>query len=184
MAETMVRMGELAVSAVAGADLVSLGLGSCIGLVLLDRRAAVAGLAHVVLPAVIGNDRGAPGKFADTAVDALVAGMEPLGARRARLEAVLVGGASMFASASAGMDVGQRNDAAVRAELAKQRIPILAADTGGKRGRTVRVALASGRVISRAAGAAEEELSAGWRGHDGTGRTHTPLRGSGIGAHR
>ena len=101
MAETMVRMGELAVSAVAGADLVSLGLGSCIGLVLLDRRAAVAGLAHVVLPAAIGTDRSAPGKFADTAVDALVAAMEPLGARRTRLEAVLVGGASMFASASA-----------------------------------------------------------------------------------
>lgn len=185
MAETMVRMGEFAVSAVAGADLVSLGLGSCIGLVLLDRRAAVAGLAHVVLPAAIGTDRSAPGKFADTAVDALVAAMEPLGARRTRLEAVIVGGASMFASASAGLEVGQRNDAAVREELAKQRIPIAAADTGGKRGRTVRVILAGGRVTSRAAGAAEEELCVGWRGHAGTGRTHAPLlRSVGTGVAR
>jgi chemotaxis protein CheD len=182
MAETMVRMGEYAVSAVAGEVLVSLGLGSCIGLVLLDRRAAVAGLAHVVLPAAIGTDRGAPGKFADTAVDALVAAMEPLGARQTRLEAVLVGGASMFATASAGLDVGQRNDAAVRAELAKQRIPVAAADTGGKRGRTVRVVLASGRVTSRAAGAAEEQLCAGWRGHAGEGRTHAPLRAVAGGA--
>ena len=36
----------------------------------------------------------------------------------------------------AGMDVGQRNDAAVRAELARLRIPIAAAETGGARGRT------------------------------------------------
>ena len=50
MAETMVRMGELAASAVAGDVLVSLGLGSCIGLALVDRRHGVAGLAHVVLP--------------------------------------------------------------------------------------------------------------------------------------
>ena len=48
MAETMVRMGEYASSARAGDVLVSLGLGSCIGLALLDRRATVAGLAHVM----------------------------------------------------------------------------------------------------------------------------------------
>ena len=36
VAETMVRMGEYAASAAAGDILVSLGLGSCIGLALLD----------------------------------------------------------------------------------------------------------------------------------------------------
>ena len=51
MAEIMVRMGEFACPRTAGDVLVSLGLGSCIGLALIDRRAAVAGLAHVVLPA-------------------------------------------------------------------------------------------------------------------------------------
>ena len=50
MSDTMVRMGELAASKTAGDMLVTLGLGSCIGLVLLDRRMGVAGLAHVVLP--------------------------------------------------------------------------------------------------------------------------------------
>src|SRR5215212_1048100 len=104
MAETMVRMGEYAVSHDAREVLVSLGLGSCIGLVLLDRRAAVAGLAHVVLPTA--GER-TPGKFADTAVAALIAGMEPLGARHARLDAVLVGGASMFATSEASLEVGE-----------------------------------------------------------------------------
>ena len=119
--------------------LVSLGLGSCIGLALLDRRAAVAGLAHVVLPAAEGR-AGAPGKFADTAVPALLDAV--LGARRAAHRA---GGRArrrrehVLARRGSGMEVGQRNDAAVRAELARLRIPVAATETGGSRGRTIRV---------------------------------------------
>lgn len=157
MAETMVRMGEYAFSGSAGDMLVSLGLGSCIGLALLDRRAAVAGLAHVVLPAAEGRD-GAPGKFADTAVPVLLDAVVGLGARRMRVEAVLVGGASMFSFGGNGLEVGQRNDAAVREALAKLRIPIVAADTGGAKGRTVRVRVETGLVTSKAAGEAELEL--------------------------
>src|SRR5215207_9664103 len=136
-AETMVRMGEFATSAAIGHELVSLGLGSCIGLALVDKRAAVAGLAHVVLPSADGRD-GSPGKFADTAVEALVTDLLELGARRISLEAVLVGGASMFKfGGGGGMEVGLRNDEAIRAELARLRIRIAATDTGGARGRTI-----------------------------------------------
>ena len=157
-AETMVRMGEFACSAVAGHVLVSLGLGSCIGLALVDKRAAVAGLAHVVLPAAEGRT-GSPGKFADTAVEALIAELVGLGARRIALEAVLVGGASMFKlGGGSGMEVGQRNDEAVRAELARLRIPVAATDTGGSRGRTIRVTVGSQAVTSRAAGDQEVAL--------------------------
>jgi chemotaxis protein CheD len=157
MAETMVRMGEYAFSATAGDMLVSLGLGSCIGLALLDRRAAVAGLAHVVLPAAEGRD-GSPGKFADTAVPALLDAVIGLGARRTRVEAVLVGGASMFSFGGNGLEVGQRNDAAVRDELEQLRVPIAAAETGGSKGRTVRVHVGAGRVTSKAAGETEVDL--------------------------
>jgi chemotaxis protein CheD len=157
MAETMVRMGEYAFSASAGDVLVSLGLGSCVGVALLDRRAAVAGLAHVVLPAAEGR-ADTPGKFADTAVTALLESVVALGARRTRLEAVLVGGASMFSFGGAGLDIGQRNDAAVRDELARLRIPVAAAETGGSRGRTVRVDVQTGVVTAKAAGDAVVEL--------------------------
>ena len=157
MTETMVRMGEYAFSASAGDVLVSLGLGSCIGLALLDRRAAVAGLAHVVLPAAEGRDA-PPGKYADTAVPALLDAVLELGARQSRLEAVLVGGASMFSFGGNGLDVGQRNDAAVREELARLRIPIVAAETGGSKGRTVRLDVETGVVTSKAAGDAAVEL--------------------------
>ena len=43
-------MGEIEVSERAGDELVARGLGSCIGLALVDRFVGVAGLAHIVLP--------------------------------------------------------------------------------------------------------------------------------------
>ena len=48
--EIAVRMGELAVSSAPGEVLLSIGLGSCIGLALVDQRRGIAGLAHVMLP--------------------------------------------------------------------------------------------------------------------------------------
>jgi chemotaxis protein CheD len=158
MAETMVRMGELAASAVAGDVLVSLGLGSCIGLALLDRRTRVAGLAHVVLPDSGGTAADNPMKFADKAVPELVDRVVANGARRLRLEAALVGGASMFATSSGALEVGSRNEAAVREQLKSLKIPIIAAETGGKRGRTVRVHVDSARVTVREAGGKDYDL--------------------------
>jgi chemotaxis protein CheD len=161
MAETMVRMGELAASAVAGDVLVSLGLGSCIGLALLDRRAGVAGLAHVVLPASGGSARADAWKFADFAVPELIDRVLKLGGRRGLLEAALVGGASMFAVSRSTLEVGQRNEAAVRELLAAARINVIAAETGGDRGRTIRVHVGCNRVTVREAGGVEAELVAG-----------------------
>jgi len=74
-----------------------------------------------------------------------------------------VGGASMFAVASTSRDVGQRNNAAVREQLAKARIPVRAAATGGSRGRTIRVDVATGTVTFREAGGHDTELLAGTR---------------------
>jgi chemotaxis protein CheD len=157
----MVRMGEMAASSAPGHVLVSLGLGSCIGLALVDRRMGIAGLAHVVLPQAEGHVMEDPGKFADLAVPQLVRDVEALGARRIRLEGVLVGGASMFAVATASLEVGQRNETAVREELRKLRIPVVASATGGSRGRTIRVDVASTGVTVREAGGTTEELLAG-----------------------
>jgi chemotaxis protein CheD len=161
--ETMVRMGELAVSSVPGDVLVSLGLGSCIGLALLDHRMRVAGLAHIVLPESQGHVNENPRKFADLAVPQLVTELARLGARKVRLEAVLVGGASMFTGAASSLEVGQRNEAAVRELLMSMRIPVVAAATGGNRGRTIRVDVATGAVTVREAGGKDTELLAGTR---------------------
>jgi chemotaxis protein CheD len=156
--EVIVRMGELAVAAKGGATLVSIGLGSCIGLALIDRARGIAGLAHVMLPAAPAEGAGGtPAKFADHAVDALLQELTPLGSRPSRLEAVLVGGARMF-SVGSSMDIGARNDDAARVALAAHRIPVRAADTRGSTGRTIRVDPATGIVTVKAAGGKPAQL--------------------------
>ena len=162
-------MGELAASAAPEDELVSMGLGSCVGVALVDRDRAVAGLAHVMLPAA-NAAYSAPAKFADRAVPALLASAERLGGCRERLVAVLAGGAQMFEGASAGiagMDLGARNEAAVRAALADAGIPVRAAATGGGRGRTVRVRVGEARVSVKEAGGVEVSL---W--HPGAAADH------------
>jgi chemotaxis protein CheD len=157
--ETLVRMGELAISDTPGDVLVSLGLGSCIGLAVVDKRAGVAGLAHIVLPAATGAPKPESlNKFADHVVPALVDGMVQRGASRVFMQAALVGGASMFAAA--GLEVGQRNAEAVRELVAGRRVPVVAEAVGGSRGRTVKVNVASGTVSVREAGGVEEVLAA------------------------
>jgi chemotaxis protein CheD len=159
MSELMARMGELCASGTPGDSLVALGLGSCIGLVLLDRRKGVAGLAHIVLPAADGHHKELnPLKFADKAVPELIRQVTAKGGRKAMFEAIVVGGASMFAGAGSTLEVGARNAAAVKEQLAKERIRIHAEDTGGTRGRTVRVDPVTGVVTVRKAGSKDEQL--------------------------
>ena len=161
-AEIAVRMGEIAVSANPGDVLVSLGLGSCIGLALVDQRRGIAGLAHIMLPEALAGG-GPAGKFADVAVPALAERTTALGTSRPMLKAVLVGGAQMFSLGDSGaMDIGARNVTAVREALAKERIPVVAAATGGAKGRTIRV-VPGGAVLSKEAGGAEIALMQGVR---------------------
>ena len=158
--EHVVRMGELAVSREPGDVLACIGLGSCIGLVLVDRGAGVAALAHVMLPAGPGGTP--PAKFADSGVPATIERVLGAGARQVRLEAALVGGASMFAM-SGGQEIGARNEEAVAELLGRQRIPVVATATGGSRGRTVRLTVAPAGVTPavtvREAGGADVPLS-------------------------
>lgn len=178
-ADLMVRMGELAVSTGPDDVLTSIGLGSCIGLALVDADRRIAGLAHVMLPAR--PDRTADpaiGKFADTAVPALLDAVLAAGARRPRLATYLVGGAQMFTFGGRGMDVGNRNDQAVREALAAIGLRIRASETGGTKGRTIRVRAADGSVTVKESGGVETTISPATR--DSVGGARTALRMSGA----
>ncbi|MGH2913366.1 MAG: chemotaxis protein CheD [Solirubrobacteraceae bacterium] len=155
----------------------ALGLGSCIGLAVIDRAAGVAGMAHVVLPES-GGAADQPGKFADTAVPELVAQLQRSGAVARRLEAVLAGGAGMFQS-SGGLDIGARNERAVRDALAAVKIPVRAARTGGAQGRTLKVTVWDCEVTMRVAGAQPETLIAG-APSDGAAKAESPLAASAL----
>lgn len=158
----MVRMGEMHVSSEPGHVLAAIGLGSCIGLVLLEPARARAGMAHIVLPSAPENHDGLHGKFADRAVPALLREMDAIGSSRRRLRAVLIGGAQMFSvGTSSNLDIGRRNEEATREALASLGMEVHAADTGGSQGRTVRVYVGSGRVTVKGPGAGEIEVVPG-----------------------
>ena len=156
-----VAIGQWAVAA-APAKIRTL-LGSCVGVVLYDRVARLGGLAHIVLP----DSRGStdhPGKFADTAIPAMIAEIErQLQAKaRGRLVAKLVGGASMFPTGGRrripAMNIGQMNQEAVEQILGELRIPIVARDLGGGSGRHLTLDTASGIVAIRIPGGADYEI--------------------------
>jgi chemotaxis protein CheD len=137
-------------------------LGSCVGVVLFDRIAKLGGLAHIVLPSA----RGAvdhPGKYADTAIPAVIADFERrLGTRaRSRLTAKLAGGASMFQVSpdpDSALNIGRRNQEAIEQILADLRIPVVARDLGGTSGRRLTLDTASGMVAIKVPGGADYEI--------------------------
>ena len=168
-----VRMGEMSVSAASGDELIAIGLGSCIGLALVDRAAGVAGLAHVVLPESQGA-AGPPGKFADLAVPELLQQVQRAGAQKVRIEAVLVGGARMFALGG-GLDIGSRNEAAVRDALSRERVRVHAAATGGSSGRTIKITV--GETLINVHEAGGEPVTLLGKGAKPAGRpASSPLR--------
>ena len=155
----MVRMAEQVVSAKSSDVLVSLGLGSCIGLALVDETAGVAGLVHIVLPQAPA-DRGEAtvAKFADTAVPALIDAVTRAGGRR--LQAVLCGGAHMFGTTGSNpvMQIGARNAEATISALEQARIKVRGKDTGGSSGRSIEVHVANGDVLVRGVGQQARKL--------------------------
>ncbi|MFH1149814.1 MAG: chemotaxis protein CheD [Actinomycetota bacterium] len=139
--------------------LASFGLGSCVAVTMFDSLKRIGGLAHVMLPESRGKEsESAPGKFADVAVERLLAEMMSLGARSNGVRCKIVGGAQMFeVPGSHKLDkfakppesashIGARNVGAVKSELARLKIPLVGEDTGGNYGRTVRFNTSNGEV--------------------------------------
>ncbi|MBD7983553.1 chemotaxis protein CheD [Sporosarcina sp. Sa2YVA2] len=116
------------------------GLGSCVGVVLYDEVKKIAGLLHVMLPdSSLGrSDNINLAKFADTGIYALMELLKAEGVRPLSLKAKIAGGAQMFQfGTSDSIRIGPRNVEAVKKELARLSIPIIAEDTGGSSGRTI-----------------------------------------------
>lgn len=139
--QTVVRVGIADMNIVVGPKRIrTSGLGSCVGVVIYDPTRKIAGLLHVMLPdSKLGKStRINVAKFADTGVPALVEMLKLEGARTFSLKAKMAGGAQMFQFGSSDtVRIGPRNIEAVREQLKKLSIPIIAEDVGGTKGRTI-----------------------------------------------
>lgn len=157
-----VGVGEIAATVTRGDSVRAIALGSCIALIILDPSSRCVSMAHVALPdSAIAPDRvhDSPGRFADTAVPALLEAV----ARTARivdprgLIVKLAGGAHVIAG-GASFDIGRRNAIALKRHLWTRRMGAIAEELGGNISRTVTVDVAEGRVRISSPGRADWEI--------------------------
>jgi chemotaxis protein CheD len=136
-----------------GDFLLTLGLGSCVVIALRDRISKKGSLAHIMLPhEAFGRRREGENmlKYADVAIPEAVRMLEEKGCTRSSLQAKIAGGSHMFDLAKDGQaDIGLRNVKAVEDILKEMGIPLIAADTGGSRGRSVEFDLNTGELRVR-----------------------------------
>ena len=138
-----------------GSELVTYGLGSCLGIVLYDAEAGVAGLAHIKRPTAPEPQAATDAAFADTGIVSLVREMKSYGATRRHTVAKLVGGTDMQdADAAVGRGIGKRNITQAKTTLATLDITVTDTDVGGEAVRSLYVDGGSGEAtIETACGA-------------------------------
>lgn len=146
--ELLVRVADLR-AGIAGDTLVTVGLGSCVAILLYDAEVRVGGMAHILLPTpALSRSDANPAKFPQSAVPRLIELMAVEGAKVQRLTARLAGGASMFSALAppGTIQMGERNLVAARQVLNSYGVPLVGEATGGDFGRTVRLRVCDGRV--------------------------------------
>lgn len=139
----------------------TLGLGSCVGIILYDQVTKVAGLAHVMLPnskQIKNNENKA--KFADTGIELLLQKMIEQGCNKSRIVAKIAGGSQMFSFQTNNdvMKIGERNVIATKEVLQQFKIPLIAQDTGGNYGRTIEFNSNNGKLLIKTIGHGVHEI--------------------------
>lgn len=141
--------------------LITVGLGSCIGIAIYDPFSKIGGLAHIMLPdSTQFSNINNPMKFADLAIPLLLEKMERKGASKRNLKSKISGGASMFnfSDKSMIMDIGNRNIISVKKVLKERGIPIISEETGGNKGRTMIFDTTNGVVQIKTVGMGIKEI--------------------------
>jgi len=152
--ESTVGMGEIMVAESPNL-LRAVGIGSCIAVALYDKDATIGGLAHIVLPCMEeASNKSHPARFTDAAIGMMIDQMKRQGARIQHIMAKIFGGANMFPeiiSSDSTMNIGRRNISAVREELERHNIEIIAEEVGDNIGRTVLFDTEDGSVVVKTA---------------------------------
>lgn len=153
----VVGMADLKVTDSRDDSLITYALGSCLGIVVHDPIAGVAGMLHVMLPSSAIDETKAkaqPAMFVDTGVPLLFKECYRLGARKERMTVSVAGGSfSGCTDADDTFRIGKRNMITLRKLLWKNGVLIHVDDTGGvQQSRTMSVNVGNGIVQLRTNG--------------------------------
>lgn len=134
-----VRMADYAICTTPQ-KITTIGLGSCVGIVLYDTGNKLCGMLHAMLPdsTRIRNNTNRS-KFVDTGLDDMLQKMLEEGALKRRIIAKLAGGAKMFefSEKSDIAGIGYQNVQAAKTKLNALGIELVSEDTGDNYGRTI-----------------------------------------------
>lgn len=133
----------------------TLGLGSCLGVVLYDPAKKICGMAHIMMPnSTMIRKNANRMKFADTCLADMLDEMVRKGARKGNLVAKVAGGAQMFVKKCSHniLNIGEQNIQAVHEFLTAANIPLVAEDVGKDYGRTIEFNPANGDLTIRSIG--------------------------------
>lgn len=140
--------------------LITYSLGSCIGVVIWDPEARVAGLLHYMLPdSSLDKDKAQlkPFMFADTGIPRLFKETYKYGAVKSRMVVKVVGGSQIMDNSGI-FNIGKRNYAVLRKIFWKNKILVSKEDVGGSGNRTISIEVGSGLTTLKVSGRGEFEL--------------------------
>jgi chemotaxis protein CheD len=149
MSEITVGIAEMRVSANPEDDLVTYALGSCIAVVTHDPIRRIGGMIHFMLPAASSCPEKAdthPMMFADTGIPLLFHHLYQWGCLKKDLIVKIAGGAKLYDD-NGTFDIGRRNYSILRKIFWKAGVIVQSENVGGAQSRTVRLGIASGRVV-------------------------------------
>jgi chemotaxis protein CheD len=150
MSTVILGIGEYGAVHAPGDVIKTLGLGSCVAVILMDPATRTIGMVHVALPdssiATPDDIKRLPGRFADTSLEPLLKDMAKFGAvKRKEMIVKLVGGA-MIMDPNNTFNIGKRNVLAIKKILWENGMGARSEDVGGNYSRTVSVAVDTGVV--------------------------------------
>jgi chemotaxis protein CheD len=157
----VVGLGEYHVTKDPSLELVCLGIGSCIAFAAYDRLSGVAALAHFVLPEGAGRATAtSQARFIDSGLPLVLQEIKNGGAILSRTVFKVAGGSQMTVARGfeSRLNIGERNGEAVEQAMSRHRLAISSTDTGGSQGRTVRLHVATGKLVVSKVGGAPYEL--------------------------
>lgn len=156
----IIGVADMAISNKADETLITYSLGSCIAVVIYDPVVRVGGILHLMLPEA-GMDmekaKIKPAMFADSGIPVLFKQSYQLGANK-RNAIVKIAGGSQIMDENGVFNIGKRNHLSVRKVFWKNNVVIAAEHIGGNVNRTVRLEMATGRVLVKVSGFGEIEL--------------------------
>ncbi|MDA3940595.1 MAG: chemotaxis protein CheD [Spirochaetia bacterium] len=144
-----IGIGHLKTSSTQGDEIKTYALGSCVAVILYDRKTKIAGMIHIALPeSAVNTDKAKslPGYFVDTGLPLLLKEFKELGGDRKTTVIKIAGGSSIM-DENKTFDIGKRNGIAVKRYLWKNGLGVMKEDIGGNISRTVSIDVDTGRVL-------------------------------------